>query len=610
MAYPLMSLYNDAIQNPKINIKDIELNGCNVEKTPWDLPKVASGGFALTYKLNSARKSWAVRCFHKEVPDLQQRYSKISSFLKQTNCIYFTKFEYISEGIRVNNAYFPIVKMDWLNGTPLNIYIENNLNNTSKLDNLLSNFKKCITELEKIKVAHGDLQHGNILLVNDEIKLIDYDGMFVPNIGFSKSNELGHVNFQHPLRDETHYNQSIDRFSAIVIYLAIKALREMPSLWKKYDYGENILFKRDDFINPENSLLINQLKTINSLSTLVNNFIKLCKVRYESIPSLDNFINGNYVIQASEFVSNATGKPVRRRQYKLINAIMKDELLNHVGDVIEVVGQITKVHWGKTKYHNESYAILNFGDYRANCFRIPIWKEGLSLLWKNGIDLNSYDKRWISVTGLISNFSEAPQIIYDNSVKINLLKNEKEAIELLKETSIAVIDIKPRKSNSEILKNISSNYMDDSNPRMQMNTAHVPAKTKNQALLAQIQKKPNITANVTSRTSNQANASTPNQQIAYSNMQNQGNQNNPNNKSSKNCFIATEVYGNPDILEVRILRRWRDEFLLKYSLGQKSVNFYYKNSPKLVKKIKNKPKIKNLIKCGLDLFIRLFLRIY
>jgi thiamine kinase-like enzyme len=34
--------------------------------------------------------------------------------------------------------------------------------------------------LNRAGVAHGDLQHGNILVANGKPKLIDYDGMYVP----------------------------------------------------------------------------------------------------------------------------------------------------------------------------------------------------------------------------------------------------------------------------------------------------------------------------------------------------------------------------------------------------------------------------------------------
>ncbi len=62
------------------------------------------------------------------------------------------------------------------------------------------------------------------------------------------------------------------------------------------------------------------------------------------------------------------------------------------------------------------------------------------------------------------------------------------------------------------------------------------------------------------------------------------------------CFIATSVYGSPHALEVRILRKFRDEFLLKSMGGKIFVSFYYCFSPRLVRCLKNKKRIKIFIK--------------
>jgi hypothetical protein len=47
------------------------------------------------------------------------------------------------------------------------------------------------------------------------------------------------------------------------------------------------------------------------------------------------------------------------------------------------------------------------------------------------------------------------------------------------------------------------------------------------------------------------------------------------------CFIATSAYGSPLAPEITILRRFRDEVLLKSGLGIGFVNFYYVASPPL-----------------------------
>src|SRR5262249_46022568 len=114
--------------------------------------------------------------------------------------------------------------------------------------------------LHEAEIAHGDLQHGNILVTDaEEIKLIDYDGMIVPNVVGLENHEIGHRHYQHPTRETengiTPENfGAIDNFSSIVIGVSLLALSVDPSLWAKTQAGEeNLLFRDTDFRAPEKS---------------------------------------------------------------------------------------------------------------------------------------------------------------------------------------------------------------------------------------------------------------------------------------------------------------------------------------------------------------------
>ena len=74
-------------------------------------------------------------------------------------------------------------------------------------------------------------------------------------------------------------------------------------------------------------------------------------------------------------------------------------------------------------------------------------------------------------------------------------------------------------------------------------------------------------------------------------------------KSSEGCYIATMVYGDYNHPQVLVLRRYRDEVLLKSIIGKLFVNFYYYVSPKLVTLFRNKEKINRLIFLFLEFFI-------
>ncbi|MCB0541175.1 MAG: hypothetical protein KDE33_26950, partial [Bacteroidetes bacterium] len=59
---------------------------------------------------------------------------------------------------------------------------------------------------------------------------------------------------------------------------------------------------------------------------------------------------------------------------------------------------------------------------------------------------------------------------------------------------------------------------------------------------------------------------------------------------SSGCYIATMAYGDYDHPQVMELRKFRDEFLNKSVLGRIFISLYYKYSPLLVQRLKDKPK--------------------
>ena len=101
-------------------------------------------------------------------------------------------FDYVPEGILCRGSWYPILKMEWIDANGLIPFIEAHLWQPPILADLAGKFARMIDDLALFRIAHGDLQHGNLLVTPaGELKLIDYDGMYVPRLDQLGASETG-----------------------------------------------------------------------------------------------------------------------------------------------------------------------------------------------------------------------------------------------------------------------------------------------------------------------------------------------------------------------------------------------------------------------------------
>ena len=161
--------------------------------------------------------------------------------------------------------------MQWIKGRLLNSFVSNLVGrqDRSSLQKLASDWRVMLEKLEVANIAHGDLQHGNVLVEpTGALRLVDYDGMFVPALAGQQSTEQGQPSYQHPSRNKTHFGLGLDRFAGLAIYTALLALAVKPDLWARFDNEDNILFTPDDLRDPGASSIFEQLYAINDLNVV------------------------------------------------------------------------------------------------------------------------------------------------------------------------------------------------------------------------------------------------------------------------------------------------------------------------------------------------------
>ncbi|MGM9439019.1 hypothetical protein [Streptomyces murinus] len=279
----------EALQHPELCFSDPELKRGTVEQSAVLGPKAISGNFASVFSVTAATgRRYALKCFTRESAALGERYAAISSALGGLDMSALSQpwpvgFDFLEKGVLVRGVWYPAVRMSWVQGTGLINWVERNLQNPAAMSGLADRFVSLVADLERHGIAHGDLQHGNLLVASDgTFRLVDYDGMYVPALRGERATENGHRNYQSPLRTAADFGPRMDRFSAWVIELSLVAVATDPALWHQLHdvHGESLILSETDFKEPAASLawpiLLNHSNVrVRELSARVHGFLAL-----------------------------------------------------------------------------------------------------------------------------------------------------------------------------------------------------------------------------------------------------------------------------------------------------------------------------------------------
>ena len=292
---PTRDAYTAAMQNPAERFRDPELaNGRTVRKASGQ-PIVYSGQFASVYRMSGKGRDHAVRCFVSEAPNRQQRYRALSDYLNIMRPPGFVSFTYLDRELLIRGERHPVLKMDWVEGQTLDRYIDANLANPGALRALAAEWLRLMKDLQSMPMAHNDLQHGNVIVKpTGDLRLVDYDGVFLAPFKGQRSPELGHRNYQHPSRTAQDYHEHIDNFPALVIHLSLMAITRDPSLWNRFHDGDNLLFTRKDLANPSSTPLWSALTSSpdSQVRRLTAELERCCRLPVSQVPALEVILTG------------------------------------------------------------------------------------------------------------------------------------------------------------------------------------------------------------------------------------------------------------------------------------------------------------------------------
>ncbi len=292
--FPTSGAYVDALQDTQRCFTDPELVGCTIRTDRFGLPRPISGNFASVFTADTvAGRRLAIKCFTRDVPDQQARFREIDAALRDVPARWKVEFRYAESGVLVQGRPYPVLVMEWIEARQLISWIEDRLRlgERAAIGRLADAFADLVAGLEAAGIAHGDLQHGNLLVTaRGELKLIDYDGMYVPALSGRPSMELGQPNYQHPRRTAGDYGPWLDRFSARVIHLSLTALAADLTLWHRLHKpgGEYLLLQKYDLEDLAASPNLASLAAVGAQSRVAAaELVELARKPLDAIAPLD-----------------------------------------------------------------------------------------------------------------------------------------------------------------------------------------------------------------------------------------------------------------------------------------------------------------------------------
>lgn len=249
--WPTASEYAAALQRSDW-ARSAQLTSMELMTDGLGLPMVATGQNAAVFLMARKDERLALRVLTRQQAGSQERYQALSALRVDAGGV-VPHMEWIEEAVEVAGVARPALVMPWFPGKTLDEAVRQRLGRPSELRVLAETMLDTLSQLERSGLAHGDLQVGNII-VDDvgQVSLVDWDGVYLPELAVAPSEEVGHPNFQHPGRTLAHWGWGMDAFSGVVIYLSLLALAADSTLWR-FNARENLIFTADDFREPERS---------------------------------------------------------------------------------------------------------------------------------------------------------------------------------------------------------------------------------------------------------------------------------------------------------------------------------------------------------------------
>ena len=265
MQHPKIGDYYESIGSPFGRFRTI--NGLNTRLDERGNIDFIAGSGAVVFPVEIGGKRVSVKCYTKPFGGRKQLYDRWQACSGAVVSPYLVAVDYREEEIFVydaqgNGRYYPVLLSEWVEGISLEKWLTEKCarKEREELMRMAERFARMGRWLLEQEFAHGDVKPENIIVTErGDLKLIDYDGCYVPAMVGEKAPELGTPGFQHPGRTREWFDHRIDDYSIALIATGLYALAEFPEWYAGQERHERLLFDPAEAVAGRSGLL-NRLK--------------------------------------------------------------------------------------------------------------------------------------------------------------------------------------------------------------------------------------------------------------------------------------------------------------------------------------------------------------
>lgn len=289
MRYPTINQYIDALTQSELFLQ--RLKGVELTLSDKGAPIYSSGNFGVVFKVLFKGKSYALKCFTREQLGRAEAYSKICPVLPKSK--HLIKVEYLNyeimsapHGEELLSSYDALI-MEYVEGQTLANELYRAINNMESelICSLSIRFNELALWLLNQDFAHGDLKPENVVVgKNSALVIVDYDGLYTPQMRGERQREIGTRAYQHPRRAEMLHCKEIDHYSILLISVSLYALAIDPSCFYKYNSTCSSLV-----INPDDAVAGNSaiLEYLEECKIIPSDIISLLKSKTPVLEGLE-----------------------------------------------------------------------------------------------------------------------------------------------------------------------------------------------------------------------------------------------------------------------------------------------------------------------------------